>query len=160
MDGQISFVEEKNDRNKPIEVYFDNILGWCCPKCLGIGNATLAKSAKYCPGCGQRLNFVSNEKRGRVKKDYKDMTVKEANETYGIYGVDIHEKPKETGYKIGTYGVNFIKKDFSGFDRMIHYSKEETLKELEKLFLDLDYKELCKSQSNNMRKQKSIGLLN
>lgn len=58
MDGQLTIVQETLKRDKPIETVYNEILGWCCPVCGGISKL---KNIKYCPGCGQRLNFLSPE---------------------------------------------------------------------------------------------------
>ncbi len=59
MNGQLSIVQETLSRDKPIDTVYNNVLGWCCPKCGGISKL---RNIKYCPGCGQRLNFLTPEK--------------------------------------------------------------------------------------------------
>lgn len=66
MNGQIDIfgnIEEEveevaelpKSKETPVEVYFNDVLGFTCPRCLGWGKG---KGWKYCPGCGQRLKFI------------------------------------------------------------------------------------------------------
>ena len=66
MNGQLTLVQDALKRDKPIETVYNEALGWCCPVCGGISRM---KNIKYCPGCGQRLKFISvEENRKKVFK--------------------------------------------------------------------------------------------
>lgn len=59
MNGQMTLFEETNKgKEKPMETVFNDVLGFCCPRCLGVGIGKGCKKYKYCPECGQRLTFI------------------------------------------------------------------------------------------------------
>lgn len=66
MNGQLSLIQETLGRDKPIDTVYNNTLGWVCPKC---GGWSKLKDINYCPGCGQRLKFLSPEKHNEKYPD-------------------------------------------------------------------------------------------
>lgn len=52
----------KEEREQVLAIPFNNVLGYCCPICKGVGiGAKWAKGTNYCPCCGQRVKLISVE---------------------------------------------------------------------------------------------------